>query len=74
MNKLLFTLSAPKDVVRLGEFIAVKIQTVARRISQRLKVSIQRLVDQPDMGINVEELPGTQDLITGDFLVRYTIL
>jgi len=26
------------------------------------------------MGINVEELPGTQDLITGAYLVRYTLL
>ncbi len=74
MNKLLFTLSAQKDLFRLREFIAAKNPTAARRISQRLKVSIQRLVDQPDMGINVDELPGTQDLISGDYLVRYTIL
>ena len=26
------------------------------------------------MGIDVEELHGTQDLITGDYIVRYAVL
>ena len=36
--------------------------------------SINRLLDQPEMGIDVDELPGTQDLITGDYIVRYAVL
>ena len=52
MNKLLFTQSAQKDLVRLREFIAEKNLAAARRISQKLKVSILKLVDQPDMGVN----------------------
>ena len=72
--KLLFTQSAQKDLIRLREFIAEKNPAAASRISQRLKLSIQRLTDQPEMGVNVEELPGVQDLVTGDYIVRYTVL
>ena len=36
--------------------------------------SINRLLDQPEMGIDVDELPGTQDHITGDYIVRYAVL
>ena len=74
MNKLLFTQSAQKDLVRLREFIAEKNLAAARRISQKLKVSILKLVDQPDMGVNVDELPGIQDLIAGDYRVRYSLI
>ena len=74
MNKLLFTQSAQKDLIRLREFIAEKNPAAARRISQKLKVSILKLVDQPDMGVNVDELPGIQDLIAGDYRVRYSLI
>ena len=72
--KLLFTHSAQKDLIRLREFIAIKNPSAARRISNKLKESILRLIEQPDMGVNVEDLPGTQDLISGDYRVRYTVL
>ncbi len=72
--KLQFTQSAQRDLVRLREFIAKKNPSAAGRISQRLKRSIQRIVDHPKMGINVEEIPGTQDLVAGDYIVRYTVL
>lgn len=72
--KLQFTQSAQRDLIRLREFIAAKNPQAASRISQRLKQSIQRLMDQPDMGVNVAELPGVQDLISGGYLVRYTVL
>jgi len=72
--KLLFTHSAQKDLIRLREFIAIKNPSAARRISKKLKASILRLMEQPDMGVNVEDLPGAQDLISGDYRVRYTVL
>lgn len=72
--KLLFTHSAQRDLVRLRDFIAENNPEAARLIGRRLLTSISRLADQPDMGIDVEELTGTQDLITGDYIVRYAIL
>lgn len=72
--KLLFTHSSQRDLVRLRDFIAENNPQAARQISRRLVTSINRLANQPEMGIDVEELPGTQDLITGDYVVRYVVL
>ena len=72
--KLLFTQSSQRDLVRLRNFIAEKNPQAARLIGQRLVTSINRLLDQPEMGIDVDELPGTQDLIAGDYIVRYAVL
>lgn len=71
---ILFTHSARRDLSRLRDFIAEKNPQAAERISLRLRQSIQRLVDQPDVGINIADLPGVQDLISGDYIVRYTVL
>lgn len=71
---LQFTHSAQRDLARLRDFIAEKNPLVAERVSLRLRQSIQRLIDQPDVGVNVTELPGVQDLISGDYVVRYTVL
>jgi toxin ParE1/3/4 len=71
---LQFTHSAQRDLCRLRDFIAEKNPQAAERISLRLRKSIQRLVDLPDVGVNVAELPGVQDLISGDYIVRYTVL
>lgn len=72
--KLQFTQSAQRDLIRLSEFIAIKNPQAAKRISQQLKQSIQGLMDQPYMGVNVAELPGAQDLISSDYIVRYIVL
>ncbi len=72
--KLQFTHSAQRDLIRLREFVASKNPQAAKRVSQRLKQSILRLTDQPETGINVEELPGVRDLISGNYLVRYAVL
>lgn len=71
---LQFTHSAQRDLCRLRDFIAEKNPDAAERISLRLRESIQRLVDLPDVGVNVAELPGVQDLISGDYIVRYSVL
>lgn len=71
---LQFTHSAQRDLSRLRDFIAEKNPPAAERISLRLRQSIQRLVDQPNSGVNVTELSGVQDLISGDYIVRYVVL
>ena len=72
--RLLFTHSAQRDLMRLREFIAEKNPAAARRISERLLTSIKRLVDQPQMGVTIEALPDTRDLIVGDYIVRYIFI
>jgi len=72
--RLLFTHSAQRDLMRLREFVAEKNPGAAGRISQRLLNVIRRLADQPRMGVTVEELPGTRDLIVGDYTVRYLVV
>lgn len=72
--KLQFTQSAQRDLVRLREFIAEVNPSAAVRVSQRLKKFIQRINDQPEMGVNVENIPGVQDLVAGDYIVRYMVL
>lgn len=71
---LQFTHSAQRDLIRLRDFIAEKNPEAAERVSLRLRESIRRLVDQPNIGVNLAELPGIQDLISGDYIVRYTVL
>jgi len=60
--------------MRLREFIAENNPGAARRISQRLLTSVKHLVDQPDMGVPIEELRGTRDLIVCDYIIRYIAL
>ena len=60
--------------MRLREFIAEKNPAAARRISQRLLTSIKRLVDKPQIGVTIDELPDTRDLIIGDYIVRYILI
>jgi toxin ParE1/3/4 len=72
--KLQFTHSAQRDLIRLREFIAEKNPQASTRISRRLRQSLDRLIDQPNMGVNVEDLPGVQDLISADYIARYIVL
>ena len=72
--KLLFTHSAQRDLLRLREFIAEKNPGAAGRVSRRLLKVIRRLADQPRMGVTIEELPDTRDLIVGDYIVRYLVI
>ena len=71
---LQFTHSAQRDLCRLRDFIAEKNPDAAKRMSLQLRESIQRLLDLPDMGVNVADLPGVQDLISGAYVVRYIVL
>jgi plasmid stabilization system protein ParE len=71
--KLAFTPRAVHDLKRLRAFIAEHNSDAASRISQRLKRSIQHLVQNPELGKVVDELPAIRDFITGPYLVRYTV-
>ena len=72
--RLLFTYSAQRDLMRLREFIAEKNPGSAGRISRRLLSVMKRLADQPRMGVPIEELPDTRELIFGDYIVRYLVI
>lgn len=72
--KLKFSLSAQRDLVRLREFIAQKNPSAATRISQRLLQAIKHIVTQPEMGVDLAEVSGVQDLVSGDYIVRYTVI
>lgn len=72
--RLLFTHSAQRDLMRLREFIAEKNPGAAGRISQRLLSVIKRFTDQPRMGVTIEKLPDTRELIVGDYIVRYLVI
>ncbi len=72
--KLFFTDAAKADLVRLREFIAIKNPGAARKISKKLRAGILRLCDHPNIGVNIPEFPGLQDLVSGDYVVRYTVL
>lgn len=74
MMILQFTRSAQNDLERLRDFIAQNNPSAARRISQRLKNAITRLLDHPEMGVVVEEVEEARDLVHGDYIVRYTLL
>ncbi|MFX4228250.1 MAG: type II toxin-antitoxin system RelE/ParE family toxin [Porticoccaceae bacterium] len=71
--RLTFTRSAQRDLVRLREFIAEKNPESARRISQELREGIGKITDQPHIGVDVENMPGIQDLVRGDYIVRYLV-
>ena len=72
--KLKFTSHAVEDLKRLRAFIAEHNPDAANRISKRLRKSIQHLVENPQMGKVVEDLPEARDFITGPYLVRYIVI
>jgi plasmid stabilization system protein ParE len=59
--------------MRLRDFIGEKNPLAAKQASRCLVTSIMRLADQPSMGVDVEEIPGIQDLIAEDYIVRYAV-
>ena len=60
--------------MRLRDFIAENNPRAARQISQRLLASVRRLIDQPEMGLDVPGLSGVQDFISGNYVVRYIVI
>ena len=72
--KLLFSESAVNNLARLREFIAQHSPTAAQRVGRRLRGAIQRLVDTPQIGRPLPDLPGEiRELIFGRYVVRYKV-
>ena len=72
--KLIFSRAAVRDLVRLRDFIAQHSPKAAQRIAQRLHGAIQVLVDTPQIGRPVANMPGEiRELIFGKYVVRYEV-
>jgi toxin ParE1/3/4 len=72
--KLVFSRSAVDDLIRLREFIAKHSPSAAQRISERLRGAILGLVQNPQIGRPVPDIPGEiRELIFGKYVVRYEV-
>ena len=72
--KLIFSRAAVHDLVRLRDFIAQHNPEAAQRIAHRLRGAIQGLVDTPQIGRPVVDMPGDiRELIFGKYVVRYEV-
>jgi len=57
----------------LREFIAFKNPEAAKRVSLQLKESILKIIDNPNMGVDVLAGEQIQDLVRSDYIIRYTV-
>ena len=72
--RLIFSRAAVHDLVRLREFIAKHNPDTAQRVSQRLRGAIKGLVNNPQIGRPLPDLPGEiRELIFGKYVVRYEV-
>ena len=72
--RLIFSRAAVLDLVRLREFIAMHNPGAAKRVSRRLRGAIKGLVNNPQIGRPVPDLPGeVRELIFGKYIVRYEV-
>ena len=72
--RLIFSRASVHDLVRLREFIAKHNPGTAKRVSQRLRGAIKGLVNNPQIGRPVPDLPGEiRELIFGKYVVRYEV-
>ncbi len=72
--RLIYSVEAVQDLVRIREFIAEKNPTAAARIATELITRIEQLCQFPEMGRNVAQSPTTnaiQDFVFGNYIVRY---
>lgn len=72
--KLIFSRSVVDDLIRLREFIAHHNPSAGQRISERLRGAIIELVNHPQIGRPVPDLPGEiRELAFGKYVVRYEV-
>jgi len=72
--KLIFSMAAVHDLVKLRDFIAQHSPEAAQRVAQRLRGAIQKLVDTPQIGRPVDNMLGEiRELIFGKYVVRYEV-
>ena len=68
---LIFSKAAVHDLVRLREFIVKHNPDAAKRVSRRLRGAIKGLVNNPQIGRPVPDLPGEiRELIFGKYIAR----
>jgi len=70
VKRLRFTRKAVGDLERLRAFVAKKNPRAAERISRRLRNTIRHLMDHPQLGRELEELPEVRELVAGDYVVH----
>ena len=71
---LIFSKAAVHDLVRLREFTVMHNPDTAKRVSQRLSGAIKGLVNNPQIGRPVPDLPGEiRELIFGKYIARYEV-
>jgi toxin ParE1/3/4 len=72
--RLIFSRAAVLDLVRLREFIAMHNPGAVKRVSRRLRGAIKGLVNNPQIGRPVPDLPGeVRELIFGKYIARYEV-
>ena len=72
--RLIFSRASVHDLVRLREFIAKHNPDAAQRVSKRLRGAIKGLVNNPQIGRPVPDLPGEiRELIFGQYIARYEV-
>ena len=73
--KLVYSVEAVADLVRLRAFIAENDPSAASRVAQELITRIESLCHFPYMGHGVEHSPQPdvlRDMIFGNYVVRYS--
>lgn len=73
MLRLEFTQRAVQDINRLREFIKNKNPQAASRMGKKLHLTLSRLMEQPQLGWALNELPGLREWVTGNYIARYAI-
>jgi plasmid stabilization system protein ParE len=71
--RLQFTYRATSDLRRLQAFIAKDNPLAARRRIDALRRSIRDLVNQPQIGREIDESTGMRQWVAGNYVVRYFI-
>lgn len=72
--RLIYSVEAVQDLIRIREFIAEKNPSAASRIATELVARIEQLCQFPEMGRNVANTPTPntiQDFVFGNYIVRY---
>ncbi|MBM4200137.1 MAG: type II toxin-antitoxin system RelE/ParE family toxin [Gammaproteobacteria bacterium] len=72
--KLIYSVDAVNDLIRLRSFIEEKSPAAAARIAEELVKRIDSLLQYPEMGHSVALAPepkSIRDMVFGDYVVRY---
>lgn len=74
--KLIYSIEALEDLVRLRDFIAKHNPQAATRIAQQLLQRVEHLRNFPLIGVSVAQAPvvgSVKDFVFGNYIVRYIV-